>query len=83
MCERNTGLVSWLASPGAVQGYNVTARGGDGDTKHCTSSNTSCEMPDMHCAETYQVVVTPFSETCRGFDSQPITYIAGITSNSK
>ena len=75
-CDQNTGVVSWLASSGAV-GYNVTARGGDGDIKHCSSSNTSCQLPNMHCAQTYEIVVTPFSETCKGFDSHPLTYIAG------
>ena len=69
-CDHNTGVVSWLASPGAV-GYNVTARGEDDDLKSCSSSNITCEIPNMHCAQTYEVVVTPFSETCKGFDSRP------------
>lgn len=76
VCNNNTGVVSWNPSPGAVS-YQVMANGRDGDVKQCTTTNTSCSIPSMHCAQTYVITVTPFSRTCKGFTSYPHTYIAG------
>ena len=70
-------VVTWLASSGAV-GYNVTALGRDGDAKTCTTGDTSCDLPNMHCAQTYEITITPFSETCKGFQSTAFTFIAGM-----
>ncbi|XP_066528384.1 fibronectin type III domain-containing protein 7-like [Hoplias malabaricus] len=81
-CANNTASVSWLASPGAL-GYNVTASSDDGDVKFCHTSNTNCQLPNMHCAQTYVVVVTPFSNTCGGFQSSAVTFIAGSCPPSK
>lgn len=66
-----------MGSPGAI-GYNVTALGHDGDIKHSYVTNTSCQLPNMHCAQTYDIVVTPFSLTCAGFPSAVYTFTAGI-----
>ncbi|KAG7513796.1 fibronectin type III domain-containing protein 7 [Solea senegalensis] len=75
LCDFNTAAVSWQHSAGAIS-YTVTALGGDGDVKQCTTNETSCYLPNMHCAETYTVTVSPFS-TCKGDDSSAITFIAG------
>ncbi|XP_017573413.2 uncharacterized protein LOC108439482 [Pygocentrus nattereri] len=75
-CASNTASVSWLASPGAV-GYNVTAVARDGDAKFCLTSMTTCQLPNMRCAQTYDIVVTPFSDTCKGFQSSVFTLSAG------
>ncbi|XP_034531079.1 uncharacterized protein LOC117806306 [Notolabrus celidotus] len=76
MCENNTALVSWDQSAGAVS-YKAVANGRDGDVKACTTNDTSCLLPNMHCAQTYVIMVTPFSEGCKGFDSYPYNYMAG------
>lgn len=76
VCDNNTAAVSWLRSPGAVS-YEVTAQGRDGDAKRCTTNDTACLLPNMHCAQTYMITVTPFSIRCKGFASFPQTYIAG------
>ncbi|XP_055044899.2 uncharacterized protein fndc7b [Misgurnus anguillicaudatus] len=74
-CANNTASLSWIGSPGAI-GYNVTALGHDGDIKHSYVTNTSCQLPNMHCAQTYDIVVTPFSPTCAGFPSAVYTFTA-------
>jgi len=79
VCENqgdNTAQVSWLASGGAVR-YEVVALGRDGDSKQCNTTGTTCSLPNMHCAETYSITVTPYSNTCVGFTSTPLIYIAG------
>lgn len=76
-CSKNTASVSWVASPGAV-GYNVTALAPDGEVRNSYVNGTSCQLPDMHCAQNYSIVVTPFSDTCAGFPSAPYTFMAGM-----
>ena len=76
MCSGNTAQVSWLASDGAVR-YDVQALGRDGDDINCTTDTTTCSLPSMHCAVTYTITVTPYSDTCSGFSSTPILFIAG------
>ncbi|KAF4097010.1 hypothetical protein G5714_022979 [Onychostoma macrolepis] len=75
-CLNNTAVVSWEGSPGAV-GYNVTAVGHDGDIKHSTVTGTSCQLPNMHCGQTYDIIITPFSQMCTGFPTAPYTFNAG------
>ncbi|XP_029988577.1 fibronectin-like [Sphaeramia orbicularis] len=76
MCENNTGAVSWQHSPGAVS-YEVIATARDGDVKKCQTNTTDCYIPHMHCAQTYVIVVTPYSDSCKGFESYPVNYVAG------
>ncbi len=76
-CLNNTAVVSWEGSPSAV-GYNVTAVGRDGDIKYSTVTGTSCQLPNMHCGQTYEIVITPFSHTCTGFPTAPYTFNAGV-----
>ncbi|KAM3619311.1 uncharacterized protein V6R79_006036 [Siganus canaliculatus] len=76
VCDNNTAAVSWQHSPGAVS-YKVTANSRDGHVKQCTTNETSCLLPNMHCAKTYVITVTPFSDTCKGSDSSPLVYVAG------
>ncbi|KAL1022755.1 hypothetical protein UPYG_G00031900 [Umbra pygmaea] len=76
LCSNNSATVTWLGSPGAVS-YNVVAQGNNGDTIQCTTNKTSCDLHNMQCAQTYEITVNPFSETCKGFDSVPYTFIAG------
>lgn len=76
-CSNNTAYVSWKGSPGAV-GYNVTAVGYDGDVRHNIVTGTSCQLPNMHCSQTYDIIITPFSETCAGFPTAPYTFSAGV-----
>uniref|UniRef100_A0A3Q2E2M1 Fibronectin type-III domain-containing protein n=1 Tax=Cyprinodon variegatus TaxID=28743 RepID=A0A3Q2E2M1_CYPVA len=76
LCENNTAEVSWEHTPGAVM-YSVTATGRNGDRKQCTTNTSSCQLPNMHCAQTYLIVVSPSSNVCKGQDSLTYTYYAG------
>lgn len=73
--------MSWQHSPGAVY-YKVTASGRDGDQKECVTNSTNCHLASMHCAQTYVITVTPHSAVCKGFDSTPLSYIAGKVDTS-
>lgn len=76
VCLNHSALVSWIGSPSAV-GYNVTLKGQDGHTHHCQTNSTSCQLPDIHCGETYGITVTPYSETCAGHSSAVFMFRAG------
>ncbi|KAI5609206.1 hypothetical protein C0J50_6208 [Silurus asotus] len=75
-CGNNTASVNWAPSLGAI-GYDVTALGRDGDVKYCRTSNTYCQIPNLHCSQTYNFVVTPFSDVCTGWPSSTFTFTAG------
>lgn len=76
LCDKNTAAVSWEDSSGAVF-YKVMANSSTGDVKQCTTNDTSCDLPNMHCGQMYNITVTPLSKKCRGFDSYPLIYNAG------
>uniref|UniRef100_A0A3P8SUH6 Fibronectin type-III domain-containing protein n=1 Tax=Amphiprion percula TaxID=161767 RepID=A0A3P8SUH6_AMPPE len=76
MCSNHSAMVTWVGSPSAV-GYNVTATGQDGHTHHCHTNSTHCEVPDIHCGESYSITVTPYSQTCTGNPSAAYSFSAG------
>ncbi|XP_014901851.1 uncharacterized protein fndc7b [Poecilia latipinna] len=76
LCENNTAEVRWQPSDGAVL-YSVTATGRDGDLKRCTTNTSTCLLPNMHCSQTYMIIVSPSSNQCKGQDTQVYTYNAG------
>lgn len=76
VCLNHSALVSWVGSPSATR-YNVTMTGQDGHAHHCSTNSTSCQIPHIHCGETYGIVVTPFSDTCAGNPSAIYSFKAG------
>ncbi|XP_018532382.1 mucin-4 isoform X2 [Lates calcarifer] len=81
VCFNHSALVTWVGSSSAV-GYNVTLTGQDGHTHHCHTNTTSCQVPDIHCGETYDITVTPYSKTCTGNPSAVYSFIAGLCAPS-
>lgn len=51
--------------------------GQDGHTHRFQTNATSCQLPDIHCGETYGITVTPYSDTCAGRTSAVYTFRAG------
>ncbi|KAK5919428.1 hypothetical protein CgunFtcFv8_023324 [Champsocephalus gunnari] len=81
VCFTHSALVWWVGSPSAV-GYNVTVKSRDGHAHHCHTNTTSCPLPDIHCGETYNITVTPYSETCTGQQSAAYIFKAGLCAPS-
>ncbi|KAA8587295.1 hypothetical protein FQN60_016157, partial [Etheostoma spectabile] len=77
VCSNHSALVSWVGSPKA-ESYNVTMTGRDGHTHHCHTNTTSCQLPGIHCGETYSITVTPSSKTCTGHPSAVYSFQAGL-----
>ncbi|XP_058478916.1 mucin-4-like [Solea solea] len=76
-CLNHSASVTWAGSPSAI-GYNVTLTSQDGHTHHCHSDTSSCDVPDIHCGETYSITVTPFSMTCTGNQSAAYSFSSGL-----
>ncbi|XP_059839610.1 fibronectin type III domain-containing protein 7-like [Hypanus sabinus] len=67
-CAGVTAFVSWEPS-NLTLWYTATAEGSDGHTATCTTSETNCRIPDLHCSQTYNVSVLAFGETCSSLRS--------------
>ncbi|XP_059196342.1 uncharacterized protein LOC131977156 [Centropristis striata] len=63
VCSNGTGIVSWEEGEG-VSSYTVQAFGPDGDKIQCNSTTTSCQLPNMHCGQSYNLTVTAQDEQC-------------------
>ncbi|KAF7661786.1 hypothetical protein LDENG_00254330 [Lucifuga dentata] len=75
VCWSHSVLVTWEGSPTALT-YNVTATGQDGHTHHCHTNTTSCQIPNIHCGEIYNIIVTPHSQSCAGPPSAVYSFTA-------
>ncbi|XP_067845702.1 fibronectin type III domain-containing protein 7-like [Heptranchias perlo] len=65
-CEIVTAFVTWEPSNRTVS-YTATAEGSDGHTATCTTSETNCLIPDLHCSQIYNIAVVAFGENCSSF----------------
>ncbi|XP_051866723.1 fibronectin type III domain-containing protein 7-like [Pristis pectinata] len=67
-CAAVTAFVTWEPSNLTVW-YTATAEGSDGHTATCTTSETNCLIPDLHCSQMYSISVLAFGETCSSLQS--------------
>ncbi|XP_062419461.1 uncharacterized protein LOC119216595 [Pungitius pungitius] len=63
VCSNDTGVVSWEMEEG-VSSYMVAAFGPDGDKIQCNSTATSCQLPNMHCGQLYNLTLTAKDGQC-------------------
>lgn len=63
VCSNETGVVSWEKEEG-VSSYLVQAFGPDGHKIKCNSTDTSCQLPNLHCGELYNLTVTAQDGRC-------------------
>ncbi|XP_066508134.1 fibronectin type III domain-containing protein 7-like [Hoplias malabaricus] len=75
-CANRSAVVMWAPILN-VNLYSVMALGRDGDVKQCNSSTSSCQLSQMHCGQTYNITVTPYtiysgvSSAALSFDTGP------------
>lgn len=63
VCSNDTGVVSWEMEDG-VSSYMVRAFGPDADKIQCNSTGTSCQLPNMHCGQLYNLTLTAKDGEC-------------------
>uniref|UniRef100_A0A9J8D0Q5 Fibronectin type III domain-containing protein 7 n=1 Tax=Cyprinus carpio carpio TaxID=630221 RepID=A0A9J8D0Q5_CYPCA len=62
-CVTNSAWVSWDVDNGA-ESYTVLAVRDDGQNSTCSSSNSTCNVPDLGCGRSYTFVVTASNAAC-------------------
>ncbi|KTF95187.1 hypothetical protein cypCar_00023202, partial [Cyprinus carpio] len=62
-CVTNSAWVSWDVANGA-DSYTVLAVGEDGLNSTCSSSNSTCNVPDLGCGRSYTFHVTASNAAC-------------------
>ncbi|XP_035526327.1 fibronectin type III domain-containing protein 7-like [Morone saxatilis] len=67
-CANNTALVSWSASPGAVQ-YLVTAHSSHSNVS-CQTSDLNCSLDNLACGNRYTVQVVAMDDNCSSVPSE-------------
>lgn len=67
-CDNHTASISWSVIPGAVT-YTATLEQINGNTTCCTTSDTSCHIPDLPCGEMFILLVTAEGRTCNSSQS--------------
>ena len=75
-CVTNSATVQWNPEPG-VHNYTVTAVGEEGFNSSCSTSNSTCEVPDLACGMVYWFNVTASNGECESTPSDAITLVTG------
>uniref|UniRef100_A0A8D3DKS8 Fibronectin type-III domain-containing protein n=1 Tax=Scophthalmus maximus TaxID=52904 RepID=A0A8D3DKS8_SCOMX len=63
VCSNDTGVVSWEEEEG-VSSYSVRAFGPNGHKTQCNTTDTSCQLPGLHCGQRYNLTVTAEDGEC-------------------
>ncbi|XP_029474400.1 uncharacterized protein LOC115100214 [Rhinatrema bivittatum] len=72
-CGSNTATLSWDGAAGAVH-YTSTVTGPDGQQLSCNTTDTTCDVADLQCGQTYLMAVTAFSATCSSATSDTTAF---------
>ncbi|KAL7851296.1 hypothetical protein AOLI_G00216520 [Acnodon oligacanthus] len=75
-CSNSSAVVMWAPTAG-VSLYSVMALGRDGDLKQCNSTNSTCQLSQMHCGQIYDITVTPYMNNCAGVRSAAVSFSTG------
>lgn len=77
-CFTNSALLDWTYSEGALN-YTATAQSQNGHVSTCSSNFTNCELPDLQCGRTYDVVAVASNEKCSSPPSSSLQVESGET----
>ncbi|XP_069497964.1 serine-rich adhesin for platelets-like [Ambystoma mexicanum] len=71
-CSQGVVEVSWEESYGALA-YTVNAHGSVGYPSGCSTSNTTCTIPDLACGHTYDITISSDNNVCSSRESGPVS----------
>lgn len=77
-CFTDSALLDWTYSEGAVN-YTATARSSSGHVSTCSSNSTNCELPELQCGRTYDVVAVASNGKCSSPPSGSLRVESGET----
>ncbi|XP_069009634.1 fibronectin type III domain-containing protein 7-like [Embiotoca jacksoni] len=75
-CVTNSALLDWTYAEGALY-YIATARSSSGNVSTCNSNFTNCELSDLQCGQTYDVVTMASNDQCSSPPSSSLQVESG------
>ena len=75
-CAPDPVPVSWASSSNAKQ-YTAVAVSSRGHRSECTTNETSCSLPGLHCGEVYMISVSGADDNCTGQQSSSLSLNTG------
>uniref|UniRef100_A0A8C5EQG5 Fibronectin type-III domain-containing protein n=1 Tax=Gouania willdenowi TaxID=441366 RepID=A0A8C5EQG5_GOUWI len=75
-CASNEALISWNGVP-QMNSFTATIVDQDDSLLSCSSTNTSCKIPDLKCGQRYMVTLSAHDSICTSMPSEPI-YIESV-----
>ncbi|MBN3280690.1 FNDC7 protein, partial [Polyodon spathula] len=75
-CDSNIASVSWEKSAGAVS-YSVIGQVSDGHIASCNTTETFCDLAELHCGQMYSVSVFALDDTCNSIQSMSAEFKTG------
>ncbi|XP_040215776.1 uncharacterized protein LOC120945574 isoform X2 [Rana temporaria] len=67
-CYNSSTLLSWNEAPGALRYMSILTGFGE-EPLVCNSTEPACEIPGLHCGQSYNMTVTAFNNDCRSIPS--------------
>lgn len=81
-CFTNSALLDWFHAEGALN-YTSVARSLGGHVATCNSNITNCEIENLQCGQTYNVIVVASNENCNSPPSNRVQLASGKCLNIK
>lgn len=75
-CAANDALISWRGQP-QMNSYTATIVDEEQGLLSCSSTNTSCSIPNLKCGQLYTVTVRHHDGMCPSMPSEPIYMESG------
>lgn len=75
-CYNSSTLLSWNEAPGALRYMSILTRFGE-EPLVCNSTEPACEIPGLHCGQSYNVTVTAFNNDCQSIPSSETELYTG------
>ena len=75
-CFTNSAFLEWSYTDGALS-YTATARSSSGHVSTCRSNRTNCELLDLQCGYTYNVVTAASNKNCTSLPSASLQVESG------
>lgn len=75
-CQENQALVSWLGSRSMIS-FTATMEDQVGGLLSCSTTASSCRIPNLKCGQVYAVSVTHHDGVCPSMPSRPVLLRSG------
>lgn len=75
-CDANEALISWRGQP-EMNSYTAAIEDQGQGLLGCSTTNTSCTIPNLKCGQNYTITVSHHDGMCPSMPSQPVYMESG------